>query len=811
MLQFFRRYQRAVFIVITFVIVISFSFFGTFQTFSGKDQEDKVAFTAVDGSKVRRSELNDMINFLASDSHDYLFSASNSGNGLNDGVVVNDILDSGLAQVITSPYLAQIGEEQQVRLEREKRYNPYTHPKAPFLTAEQVWAYYAPDIKTNFDLLRSFETTKSEEAFSARVDLFMAERHFPSAYLKQFLRYQEMQHKWLPQDPNLAYQDLSLFGYHNVQDWFGRQFIELCAQFVINSAKIAQAKGYTVTKEEVIGSLFRNAESAYRQSRSQGMMTATNVGDYFTEQLRRLGMDQSRAVKLWTDVLLFRTLFFDNADSVLVDRTSYNSFYHYQNEYVDIDLFQLPKDLRFATVRDLEQFALYLNAVRLPEEAAKQSDPLNIPKEFLAARDVKKVYPELVERKIFLRYATLNKDQLQTKIGVKNTWEWQVADKNWKTLRGRYPELANYPDNTVEERLQALDRLEPARRAMLDSYSRSQIVDEHPEWIKQALQEAPTKEEELALRAQGGKTPFEGVKNTVELIKLLDSVPLNEESEQLATYTQDNQHYVRILVLDRSKPEALLTFAEAKGDGTLDRLLDKTLETSYPRLKTKEPSLFLTESGDWKPFNDVKDNVALLYFADLFKKLELEIDLYKKHLPDFTDWSDRQKALVAISLLPLVREKQEEVKESLAKSTEWLDEQETASETATPSQFKLVKSRERLVRRDPTFAVNPELAFSLEKETLSGLTNYQSSGPSFFIVMAKGYLPSDEQVRAKVLEERSLLGREALAKLGGLLLTEMQKKGSIEIELVSKESTLAKQSEPKSASVSDNQSDKANG
>jgi len=801
MLQFFRRYQRAVFVVITFVIVISFSFFGTFQTFSGKDQDDKVAFTAIDGTKVRRSELNDMVNFLAADSHDYLYSASSGGNALNDGVVFNDILDSGLFQVITTPYLVQIGEEQQVRLEREKRYNPYAHPKAPFLTAEQVWAYYAPDIKANFDLLRSFETTKSQDAFSARVDLYMAERHFPSAYLKQFLRYQEMQHKWLPQDPNLAYQDLALFGYHNAQDWFGRQFIELCAEFIINSAKIAQAKGYSVTKEEVLGTLFRNAENIYRQSRTQGMMTATNVGDFFTEQLKRLGMDQSRAVKVWTDILLFRTLFFDNADSVLVDTSSYNSFYHFQNEYVDIDLYQLPQDLRFANARDLQQFALYLNAVRKPDESSKATDPLSIPKEFLPATDVKKVYPELVERKVLVRFATLNKDQLQPKIGVKNTWEWQVADINWQTLRERYPELANYPDSTVEERLQALDRIEPARRAMLDSFSRQQIVDEHPEWIKQALLEAPTKEEEIALRSQGGKTPFDGVKNTVELMKLLDSVPLNEESQELSSYTQDNQHYVRILVLDRSKPEQLLFFAEAKGDGTLDKMLDKTLEASYPRLRTKQPSLFLTENGDWKSFSDVKENVALVYFEDLFKRLELEIDVYKRHLPDFTDWSDRQKAMISISMLPLVKEKQDEIKEALAKATEWIDDQPPASDVVGPLQFNLVKTRERLVRRDPSFAANPDLAFSLEKETLSGMTCYQKSGPSFFIVIGKGYLPSDDQVRAKVLEERSILGREALTKLGGLLLAEMQKKGAIEIELASRETTPAK--ELKSATVSD--------
>src|SRR5689334_16655601 len=109
MLEFFRRYQRGLFIVITVVIVISFSFFGTFQTFNGKEQEDKVAFTALDGTKVRSSEVADMVAFLSSDSHDYLMYGS--GNPLNDGALASDILESGLAQVVASPYLTEIGQD----------------------------------------------------------------------------------------------------------------------------------------------------------------------------------------------------------------------------------------------------------------------------------------------------------------------------------------------------------------------------------------------------------------------------------------------------------------------------------------------------------------------------------------------------------------------------------------------------------------------------------------------------------------------------------------------------------------------------
>lgn len=779
MLEFFRRYQRGFFIVITVVIVISFSFFGTFQTFESREQEDKVAFTALDGTKVRRSEVTDMVAFLTSDSHDYLFSGG-SGNALNDGVLASDILESGLAEVIAQPYMNEIGKEQESRLEREKRYKPYTHPRASFLTAEQIWAYYAPDLKTNFDLLRNSDSAKDKDAFAARVNLFVAERNFPSAYLRQFLRYQEASYKWLPPDQNLAQSDLSLFGYHSTEEWFGRQFVEVAAQFIINSAKIAEQKGYKITKEEALGSLFRNAEEAFREGQAQGSVSAKNVGDFFQEQLRRLGMDQSRAVKVWTEILLFRTLFFENADSVLVDTASYKDFFHHLNEYVDIDLYQLPEDLRFSSLSELEQFAIYLSAVRPPVDGAKNQNPLLLPQAFATTQQVKKIYPELVERTFTVRVAQANKDMLQTKIGVKGLWEWQVADQNWQNLATRYPELAAKEASSSEMRLKLLDSLDPAKRSQVDTYCRQQIIDQHPEWITQALADAQAQEQEVSLREQGGKVPFEGFKNTLALINLFEKAPLNEASPELSALTQDGVHYVKIEVLDRSKPERILSFSEAKNNGTMEALLNKVLESSYARIRSKEPSVFLKENGEWKPFKEVKDNIALYYFEDMFRMIDHEIEVFKAKMPNFTDWSSKEQAILAVSLLPYMQEEMQLVKGKIENGEEW---QENSQGLAGPKQFGIVKSRQRVVRSGPDFAVNPELAFSLEKESLSPLSAYQDSGPAFFMVVGKGFLPSDEIVRTKVLDERNMLGREALVSFAGDVLANMQKKGAYSLEL----------------------------
>lgn len=781
MLEFFRRYQRGFFIVITVVIVISFSFFGTFQTFNQPEHQDKLAFTALDGTKVYRSEVADMVAFLTTDSRDFLYSGGMGGNALNDGTLATDMLGSGLAQQVATPYLNELGQELKTRHDRERRYKPYTHPRAPFLTSEQIWTYYAPDVKVNYDALVNSDNPKSKEAFDARVKLYVAERNFPAPYLRQFLRYQEASHKWLPQDPNLMHQDLALFGYHSAQDWFGRQFVELAAQFIINSARVAQQKGFTVTQEEVIGSLYRNADEAFREARTQGVQTPGSMSEFFQDQLRRLGMDQSRAVKVWKDVLLFRTLFFENADAVLVDPASYKDFFHHLNEYVDVDLYQLPTDLRFSSLEDMEEFVLYLNAVRPPVEGSKQQNPLSIPRAFANPLAVKKVYPELVEREFKVRVQEANKESLQTKIGVKGTWEWQVADQNWKELKTRYPELGKKDDSALSMRLQLLDSLDPAKRALVDSYSRQKIVDEHPEWLAAALNDAPAREETIYLREQGGEQPFTGFKNTLQLITLLDKAPLNEESPELSALSQDGVHYMKLELLDRAASDRVLTFSEAKEDGTMEAILNKVLESSYARIRSKQPSLFLKENGEWKPFKEAKSNVGQYYFEDLFRFIDHEISVYKQKLPHYTDWASKERSMLAVALLPYMLEEYAEVKEQIANSEVYSELPEEKRQSG-PGQFAIVKTADRIVRSSPSYAVNPELAFTLEMESVSQLTSYQNSGPMFFQITAKGFLPSVEEVRSKVFDERDMIGREAIIKVAADILAGMQKKGAYTIE-----------------------------
>lgn len=97
MLHHFRKYQRWIYIVITVVIIISFSFFGTYSTIATPSAPDPVAFVAVDGAKVHRSELEEMALFLGTDSQDkWMLGGVWGPNFLNDGAI-HDLLITGLA------------------------------------------------------------------------------------------------------------------------------------------------------------------------------------------------------------------------------------------------------------------------------------------------------------------------------------------------------------------------------------------------------------------------------------------------------------------------------------------------------------------------------------------------------------------------------------------------------------------------------------------------------------------------------------------------------------------------------------------
>jgi len=644
MLAFLRRHQRILFAVITVVIVISFSFFGTYSAFVGNPIKDKVAFVAVDGSRVYQSEVRDLAAFISTDAVDErIFMQPYAGNGLNDGVLANDVFANGLAPIIAKPFKDHLVNDFSSRMNREKRFTPYRHPTAPYINAELVWNYFAPNIKKNFDLLLSSSNPLSDTALKARVDLYLAEREFPSTYLKQLVRYQESQHQAIAQDDQLLSRDLALFGYHNVQDWFGQEYIELVAKYIINVAKYAEKQGLKISTDEALGSLFANANTVVTEGKLNQYYGVINPNEYFQTTVHRLGMDQGRAAVAWRWVLLFRRYINEQKNSVLIDNLAFRDFYNHRNEFVDVELFTLPPELQLRTVDDVEKFDLYVRAVT--DQKKVPGDRIFFPFEaVLTAADVKKLYPDLVTRNFRLRFTSVDRQDIEGKIGLKKTWQWQVVDANWAKIKEQFPELIKIQADTEDERHQALDNIDVKTRLKIDDFSRKVIVDQHPEWIEEALSRAEPKEEDVMLRERGGHFPFAGIKDRQSFFAILDTAPLHETSKELQAFTQDKIHYYKISILNRGEEE-VLSYKDALSDGTLDQMLNTILDLTYQRVRKEKPSKYLSENGEWKPLSAVHEEIASIYFEESFSSLDKEVDTIKKELPHLTAWEDQTHAV----------------------------------------------------------------------------------------------------------------------------------------------------------------------
>lgn len=632
MLDFFRRHQRYFFVIITIVIVISFSFFGTYSTLSDGSFREQIAFTTVNGKEIPRHELDEMVAFIGTDALDKLLLGGAWGpNFLNNGVIRQDFLETGLAAMLIAQYPEELQSDLSSRLEKEKRYSLYSHPQAPFIGVESAWTNFAPAMKSYYDALYSAADPMNSTALNARIALFLGEKQFPSYILRQILRYQEKQYNWVTPDRNLDYMDLSLFNYHTIEDWFGPRFIRLVAQFIINASAIAEQKGYQVSKADALADLLRNSEMSYQQNKSNPNIGVANSQEYFSEQLRRLGIDSNKAAKMWRQVLLFQRYFQDMGSSVFVDTNMFQQLDSYALDGVEGQLFRLPSDLRFNNYRLMQKFEVYLDAVSKRGESTK--DILALPTTFLSASEVSKNYPELVQKNYVLEIAEADKKSLQSKVGVKESWNWEVEDKNWEALKKQFSDLDLKKGKNREERFAVLDALDGKARAKVDAFARAAIVENHPEWLAEALDESQSEKVVVGLHEKGGTSPIVGLDDGKALIQLLDAAPLAGQevstltssqkaaADKLSHYTADNNVYYRISVIERAPQAEVMSFSDAAKEGSLDHLLDTKLEAHYLKIRENNPSEFQRDDKTWKPFTEVKDIVANNYFENLLQAI----------------------------------------------------------------------------------------------------------------------------------------------------------------------------------------------
>lgn len=788
MLAFMRKHQKYFYVIITIVICISFSFFGTYSTLSGNSVHEQVAFTTVSGDPVTRLDLEEMALFIGTDKSDkVLFGGIWGPNFLNNGVLQKDFFETGLASILAETYSKDIEGDLKSRLAKESRYTPYSHPHVPYLNSINVWSYFAPGITTNLKTLQSALDPLTPEALDARVELFLAERKFPSPYLSQMLRLQEKQNRSIPHDSTLEDHDFSLFGYHTAEDWFGGRFIRLISQFIYNAAAIAEQQGYHVSKEEALADLKSNAEASFKENKDNPRLGVANSGEYFDQQLNRMRLDKSKAVKIWQKVLLFRRLFGDVASSVFVDPIAYQTFDQFAGEVATGDLYRLPSVLRFSDFKTLQRFETYLDAVSKRDRTKENA--LLLPKKFLTPEEVAKKTPELVQKQYRLEVASADKRSLQNKVNIKDTLAWQLDENNWKALRSQFPELGLKKSDTREQRLLAIDALDGISRARADQFARKEIVAAHPEWIESALETATPQALTVSLSLKGGHPAFAGLQNGEDLMKLLDKAEIGKSSSSLEKASFDGDHFYRITVLERTPNLEVLTFEKANqgaGIDNLNRLLDQALEVAYIKVRSENPEEYQNSDQSWKPFAEVKEQVALAHFSKILEGIKSQLAQHEDH--------EKYKHLNKDRLSPyrFIAEAvnlQKQLKDNLQGATELTVAEESKE---LNDQFKWVKSPLNLSRKAEHNLAQGEKLFKQAPKTWSPVVLAPSGDIYFSWIEAKSTPPAEEAlVQEQVSRARFLLGNSAERSYLRAILPEIKDKHAISFDyLYSNENTI---------------------
>ncbi len=679
MLGFFQKYQKAFFIFVTFLIIASFAFagvFDTYMTYDGRSKDRKVGEN-IDGSPIMQSTMQHLSRFIATDCKD--MDKGVIPNLCNDGVIRNDLLANGIAELIVEEYFDYMKEDLANRLDRVKNYRGYENPEALFINARFAWEQFVPSFTKEWEFLKTQEHA-SVETFSHLCTLYQQSAICPPELIRRVLAQYTKQATWVKQDPYLQYADMALFGFHSLSDWFGPHFVELSASFILNVAKCAELKGFYVTKEEAQANLVRNFEQSLEKMGKKNAIT-------MHEHLRTIGMDEKSAIEAWRAVLLFRKILQTAGYATFEDMLPYKDFAAFANEEFVIHKYEWPESLHLKTGQDLIDFEVYLYAI------SGNLNRLSLPDSILPIEKVAELAPLLVQSFYRMNIASVTLDEVGLRAPLKAVLDWQLESNHWDLLVYTFPFLEKA--NTIAERFQILEKMSSSNRVKMDQFARREWAKKQPELIAKMLQEKQGAETKVSIAKDW--ISISEIENPRELATLIESAAEGDciVKELLERYSDRDLTFYRFTNIAKESDTHILTFQEAKDLGVMGLVSDRFLETEYKKMRSKHPSLFQSKDGEWKYFATVKEEIAKIVFSDLLKKMGKE----KETLANYANYRLEK---IANDALASIKKNQEAV---------WLMDQ---SNDNVMNQFKLIKKMSLIQRTtkdewmlNQVFTMNP--------------------------------------------------------------------------------------------------------
>lgn len=732
MLEFFRTYQKSFFLLVTIVVISSFVFFGTSSALMDTHEiKDREIGKAIDGSSVKYLEISALEQLLHSDVEDLYFGSKQSTlNLLNDGVIRNDFIHSGIADVLIENNFDLLKGDLGVKREKILKYKGYQHPIISSISSFEILKQFAPEFYAEISALQKSEELGPQFAKSL-LSAYRLQKSMPTEWLRRILLMHEQQYKKMAPDPRLKTSDLSVFGFTNLTDWFGKNFIDLTCEMIYNGAIEAEKKGFKVSYDEAKADLRKNFATTYQKLKEAKWPVELTYQD----QLRILGLDEKSAVNSWKKVLLFRRYFDTVGKSAILDRLPFQEYAVVAKEKAAVEQYRWHPSLKMKNDLDRLSLHLYLKATSPEDENGC------FPTSYFEVQRVEKNAPELVSTRYKAKVIAVDKREIALKAPLRLVWDTEGKDEVWNLLQKEFSSLKNITALTAEDRLRALDKIQSEERIKIDFFVRRYLVRSYPEWIEESLKSANGKEMEISI--SDGKVDLSYIDNPKDLASLFQKILTAPESvlSQLQCY-ETNDAFFRFDNIEKISNKEIKTFEIALKDGTMDRMIQKELETQFPKLRMKLPP-----EKSVKELSDVKEEIASLILNKNQKERILQVS---------------NKAKSALEKNPV-------------------DERWVRSEKDEPylSQFKLERIEKELTRTSEDWMSHE--SFIIPMNTWSPVHSFPDGNVTFFYLKNRysENVPILEQINAS----QEILAKDAKKVLAEKLLACMKKNQCIVIPL----------------------------
>jgi hypothetical protein len=590
MLKIFRKYQKVLFSVIIFFIVISFAFFGVNGAISKTQTvQDKKIATAIDGSKIYQSEVQLLSNFLRNDQLDAFNQIDNQINLFNNSVIKNDILSSKIFEALVDKYFDEIKPFFDKNFDKIKNFKPYVHKYDKSINMKNIWDKFNPEMNIKLNKLQSY-TEVTKDYIIDLSKLYIEESRLSNRSIKNVLMYEENSKKNIQRDPRIVNSSLTLFNNKNFVDWFGVDTLDLISQFILNASKKAKSKNYKISYEEVVAELKSNLKKAL--PKEEDLQTV------YERQLNILGFNEKLAYMTYSNIVLFRKYLKDTTDAIIVDNLTLNELSNFSNSIANITKYELSDEYNFKNLDDLLKFEMYLKATCI-DNSFEYKDFLEIEKDF----------PEFLYTVCNLEIKETNLEKAALKIKLQDMDEWQLDNENFKKITKNFPQIKYQIEK--ENKIQELKKIDQKLKDEIDNFSRNEIVRNDNSFIDKSLNDAAAKNIFVNLNLKNPVLPL-NIKNTKDFLTKLES------SKKIDKYSEDNKTFYQVNLLNKDENKKILSFKEAVNDKVIDITLDNFLKTYYEKNIDK----FKKDDGSSKKFNEVKDEIKKIAFEKTINHLK---------------------------------------------------------------------------------------------------------------------------------------------------------------------------------------------